>query len=178
MTTDAEPSDAELISAVRGGDTTAYGELFTRHVEAARRLARQLTSAGDVEDLVSEAFAKVLTIVQRGGGPDLAFRAYLLTAVRSLHIDSVRGAARLRPVDDFAPFDDGVPVPRHRRRGLREPGGGPRVRDAARAVAAGAVAHRGRGPEARRGRASCSACPPTPSPPSPTGPARGCARRS
>jgi RNA polymerase sigma factor (sigma-70 family) len=109
MSTDQQPSDAELISAVRGGDTTAYGELFSRHVPAARRLARQLASAGDVEDLVSEAFAKVLTIVQRGGGPDLAFRAYLLTAVRSLHIDSVRGAARLRPVDDFAPFDDGIP---------------------------------------------------------------------
>ena len=109
MSTEQQPSDAELISAVRGGDTAAYGELFSRHVEAARRLARQLTSAGDVEDLVSEAFAKVLTIVQRGGGPDLAFRAYLLTAVRSLHIDSVRGAARLRPVDDFTPFDTGVP---------------------------------------------------------------------
>jgi len=109
MTTEQQPSDAELISAVRGGDTTAYGELFARHVEAARRLARQLASAGDVEDLVSEAFAKVLTIVRRGGGPDLAFRAYLLTAVRSLHIDGVRGAKRLRPVDDFAPFDDGVP---------------------------------------------------------------------
>jgi RNA polymerase sigma factor (sigma-70 family) len=109
MTTEQQPSDAELISAVRDGDTTAYGELFSRHVEAARRLARQLTPAGDVEDLVSEAFAKVLTIVQRGGGPDLAFRAYLLTAVRSLHIDSIRGAARLKPVDDFTPFDDGVP---------------------------------------------------------------------
>ncbi len=110
MTTEQHhPSDAELISAVRDGHTTAYGELFTRHVEAARRLARQLTPAADVEDLVSEAFAKVLTIVQRGGGPDLAFRAYLLTAVRSLHIDSVRGAVKLRPVDDFAPFDDGVP---------------------------------------------------------------------
>ena len=109
MSTEQQPSDAELISAVRGGDTTAYGELFSRHVEAARRLARQLTSVGDVDDLVSEAFAKVLTIVQRGGGPDLAFRAYLLTAVRSLHIDSVRGATRLRPVDDFTPFDRGVP---------------------------------------------------------------------
>jgi RNA polymerase sigma factor (sigma-70 family) len=109
MSTDQQPSDAELISAVRRGDTTAYGELFSRHVEAARRLARQLTSGGDVDDLVSEAFAKVLTIVQRGGGPDLAFRAYLLTAVRSLHIDSVRGAARLRPVDDLTPFDNGIP---------------------------------------------------------------------
>ena len=31
--------DAELISAVRGGDVEAYGTLFERHVEAARRLA-------------------------------------------------------------------------------------------------------------------------------------------
>ncbi len=89
-TVDGPPSDAELISAVRSGDTDAYGELFTRHVEAARRLARQLVSAGDVDDLVSEAFAKVLVVLQRGGGPDLAFRAYLLTAVRRLHVDRIR----------------------------------------------------------------------------------------
>ena len=54
------PGDAELISAVRGGDVDAYGALFERHVEAARRLARQLVSAGDADDLVSEAFVKVL----------------------------------------------------------------------------------------------------------------------
>ena len=54
---DEAPGDAELISAVRAGDTDAYGELFARHVEAARRLARQLVPAGDVDDLVSEAFA-------------------------------------------------------------------------------------------------------------------------
>ena len=36
------PSDAELISRVRGGDVAAYGELFARHKDAATRLARQL----------------------------------------------------------------------------------------------------------------------------------------
>ena len=51
--------DAELISAVRGGDVSAYGLLFERHVESARRLARQL-SPSDADDLVSDAFAKVL----------------------------------------------------------------------------------------------------------------------
>jgi len=40
-----------------------------------------------VEDLVSEAFVKVLQVLQRGGGPDVAFRAYLLTAVRRLRVD-------------------------------------------------------------------------------------------
>ncbi len=103
------PGDAELIAAVRGGDNEAYGLLFERHVDAARRLARQLVPGSDADDLVSEAFAKVLTVLQRGEGPDLAFRAYLLTAVRRLHIDKVRGAARLHTTDDLSPFDPGVP---------------------------------------------------------------------
>ena len=103
------PADAELISAVRGGDVDAYGELFERHVAAARRLARQLMPPADAEDLVSEAFAKVLSLLQRGAGPDLAFRAYLLTAVRRLHVDRIRAAARVQPTDDLEPFDPGVP---------------------------------------------------------------------
>lgn len=103
------PGDAELITAVRGGDLDAYGTLFERHVEAARRLARQLVSAGDVDDLVSEAFAKVLNVLQRGGGPDLAFRAYLLTSLRRLHVDKIRAASKLTTTDDLTPFDPGVP---------------------------------------------------------------------
>jgi RNA polymerase sigma factor (sigma-70 family) len=103
------PADAELISAVRGGDTHAYGQLFERHVEAARRLARQLVAAGDVEDLVSEAFVKVLQVLQRGGGPDVAFRAYLLTAVRRLRVDRLRATSRLHTTDDMEMFDPGVP---------------------------------------------------------------------
>ena len=101
--------DAELISAVRGGDTQAYGQLFERHADAARRLARQLVSPGDVEDLVSEAFVKVLTVLQRGGGPDMAFRAYLLTAVRRLRVDRLRATSRLHTTDDMEMFDPGVP---------------------------------------------------------------------
>jgi len=103
------PGDAELISAVRGGDIDSYGELFARHVDSARRLARQLAGPADADDLVSDAFTKVLTVLQRGGGPDLAFRAYLLTAVRRLHVDKIRAGSRLRPVDDLTPFDPGLP---------------------------------------------------------------------
>jgi RNA polymerase sigma factor (sigma-70 family) len=103
------PADAELISAVRGGDVDAYGELFERHLAAARRLARQLVPPSDAEDLVSEAFAKVLSLLQRGAGPDLAFRAYLLTAVRRLHVDRIRANARVQPTDDLESFDPGVP---------------------------------------------------------------------
>ena len=103
------PSDAELISAVRGGDVDAYGTLFERHVDAARRLARQLVPPADADDLVSEAFVKVLGVLQRGGGPDLAFRAYLLTAVRRLQVDRIRAASRLHTTDDMEAFDPGVP---------------------------------------------------------------------
>lgn len=104
-----ELSDAELISSVRGGDVSAYGDLFARHRDAATRLARQLVSAPDADDLVSEAFAKVLNVLLAGGGPDVAFRAYLLTAVRRLHVDKIRLTNRAMPTDDLTQYDEGEP---------------------------------------------------------------------
>lgn len=104
-----DASDAELISRVRGGDVSAYGDLFARHRDAATRLARQLVSSADADDLVSEAFAKVLNVLLNGGGPDVAFRAYLLTAVRRLHVDKIRSTARATPTDDLTPYDAGEP---------------------------------------------------------------------
>lgn len=101
-------SDAALITAVRSGDTVAYGTLFERHRTAAERLSRQLVSGPGADDLVSEAFLKVLGVLQRGGGPDEAFRAYLLTAVRRLHIDGIRSAKRERSTDDEAELDRAV----------------------------------------------------------------------
>jgi RNA polymerase sigma factor (sigma-70 family) len=104
-----ELSDAELISSVRGGDVSAYGDLFARHRDAATRLARQLVPGPDADDLVSEAFAKVLNVLLAGGGPDVAFRAYLLTAVRRLHIDKIRSTARATPTDDLTPYENPEP---------------------------------------------------------------------
>lgn len=102
-----DASDAELISRVRGGDVSAYGDLFTRHRDAATRLARQLVNPADADDLVSEGFAKVLNVLLAGGGPDVAFRAYLLTAIRRLHVDKIRATARATPTDDLTVYDDG-----------------------------------------------------------------------
>jgi RNA polymerase sigma factor (sigma-70 family) len=103
------PSDAELIARVRGGDSHAYGQLFDRHRGAADRLARHLAPRPDADDLVAEAFTKVLGVLRSGGGPDLAFRAYLLTAVRRLHVDRVRASNRVQPSDDLAQWDPGIP---------------------------------------------------------------------
>ncbi len=95
------PSDAELIQAVRGGEIQAYGELFERHVGAARNLARHLAwSSAEADDLVSDAFAKVLDTLRAGGGPDSAFRAYLLTALRHTAYDKTRRDKRLKLADD------------------------------------------------------------------------------
>uniref|UniRef100_UPI000D71975E sigma-70 family RNA polymerase sigma factor n=1 Tax=Actinokineospora spheciospongiae TaxID=909613 RepID=UPI000D71975E len=95
------PSDAELIEAVRDGRTAAYGPLYERHVGAARNLARQLArSSVEADDLVSEAFAKVLATLRQGRGPDSAFRAYLLTALRHTAYDKTRRDRRVDLVDD------------------------------------------------------------------------------
>ncbi|HET6500694.1 MAG TPA: sigma-70 family RNA polymerase sigma factor [Amycolatopsis sp.] len=76
-------SDAELIASVRAGTLADYGVLYERHVSAAYNLARQLSwSKTESDDLVSEAFAKVLDILRAGKGPDSAFRAYLLATLR------------------------------------------------------------------------------------------------
>ncbi len=103
-----ELDDAALISAVRSGDTAAYGTLFDRHRDAATRLARQL-SPSDADDLVAESFTRVLALLQNGKGPELAFRAYLLTAVRRLHVDRVRSTTKVRPTDDDAELDRPAP---------------------------------------------------------------------
>jgi RNA polymerase sigma factor (sigma-70 family) len=93
-------SDAELITAARAGDAPAYGMLYERHAEAARRLARQIVShPADVDDVVAETFTKVLSTMKRGAGPSEAFRPYLLTAVRRIAYDRVRDQRGQVPVD-------------------------------------------------------------------------------
>jgi RNA polymerase sigma factor (sigma-70 family) len=79
------PSDADLITSVRSGEVGAYGTLYKRHVTAAHTLARKLSrSALEGDDLVSEAFTRVLDMLRADRGPDSAFRAYLLTALRNV----------------------------------------------------------------------------------------------
>jgi RNA polymerase sigma factor (sigma-70 family) len=96
------PSDAELIESVRGGTIDAYGQLYERHVSAAYNLARQLArSQAEADDLVSEAFAKVLDTLRAGRGPDSAFRAYLLTALRHTAYDKTRRDKKIDLTEDM-----------------------------------------------------------------------------
>ncbi|GAA3362619.1 sigma-70 family RNA polymerase sigma factor [Saccharopolyspora gregorii] len=95
------PSDGELIEAVRHGSTEAYGTLYERHVAAAQNMARQVSrSQAEADDLVSEAFAKVLATLRGGRGPTTAFRAYLLTALRHVAYDRTRRDRKLQLAED------------------------------------------------------------------------------
>ncbi|WP_196279421.1 sigma-70 family RNA polymerase sigma factor [Catellatospora vulcania] len=104
-------SDPQLISLVRGGDTDAYGLLYERHLESARRLARVLSSDhADADDLIADTFAKVLAVLRNGGGPDTAFRAYLLTTMRHTRYDRARRERRLELTDDLTRYETAEPV--------------------------------------------------------------------
>lgn len=96
-------SDAELIAEVRSGDSAAYGALYQRHVTSAYHLAYQLSrSRAEADDLVSEAFAKVLETLRAGRGPDSAFRAYLLTTLRHTAYDRTRSDRRVELSGDVS----------------------------------------------------------------------------
>jgi RNA polymerase sigma factor (sigma-70 family) len=104
------PSDADLIAASRSGDATAYDILYRRHAAAARSLARQLVRGqAEADDVVAETFAKILDLMRRGGGPEGAFRPYLLTAVRRAAYDRHRAERRQIVTDRLETFDPGVP---------------------------------------------------------------------
>ncbi|MDQ1105611.1 RNA polymerase sigma factor [Nocardioides zeae] len=100
-------SDADLLEQARAGAAdpeavAATAELYRRHRDVALRLAGRLCDERDVEDVVADAFARVLAQLASGGGPRSSFRAYLLTAVRHAHVDHVRRDAPLVWTDDPA----------------------------------------------------------------------------
>lgn len=107
--------DAPLIRSVRHGVVEAYGQLYERHVAAAYNLARQVArSSAEADDVVSEAFVRVLALLRVGRGPDVAFRAYLFTVLRRIAYDRTRRDRRILVGDvaDLAP-PAAVSVPFH-----------------------------------------------------------------
>src|SRR3954452_16892405 len=89
-------SDAELITSSRAGSDAAFAVLYSRHSSSARAAARSLgASRSDVDDLVAEAFTRVLSALQRGAGPEVSFRPYLMTCVRNAWYDKARKDGRV-----------------------------------------------------------------------------------
>lgn len=89
--------DAVLSSRVRAGDIAAFGELWTRHSATGRRFAVALTSQFDADDLVAEAFSRILVQLKEGKGPRDGFCRYLF---RSIHRIAIDWSRRERHLDD------------------------------------------------------------------------------
>ncbi|HEX4816025.1 MAG TPA: sigma-70 family RNA polymerase sigma factor [Nonomuraea sp.] len=109
MGVESPQSDADLLQAAREGDAAAFGLLYERHVAAAQALARQLVRGSEADDVVAEAFTKILDLVGRGRGPEVAFRTYLLTVVRRTVHDRFRVASRQLTTGEIEDYDPGVP---------------------------------------------------------------------
>ena len=86
-----ELSDAQLIKVVREGDISAFGVLYERHLQPAKRMASCLAGTPtEREDLVAEAFTRVLGMLREGRGPEDEFRPYLLVTLRNAAIRNTR----------------------------------------------------------------------------------------
>ncbi|WP_196806018.1 sigma-70 family RNA polymerase sigma factor [Terracoccus sp. 273MFTsu3.1] len=105
--------DVSLLARTREGSAEAFGELWRRHLPAAYAVAGRHRARSAPEDIVAEAAARVLALIRAGKGPDEHFRAYFLSAVRSVAIDQGRRDLRVVPTeaDDLEVLADPVDDP-------------------------------------------------------------------
>lgn len=96
----AAAPDATLLALTRDGSAEAFGELWRRHLPAAYAVANRHRGRSAPEDIVAEAAARVLALLREGRGPEESFRAYFLTAVRTVAVDQGRRDLRLVPTED------------------------------------------------------------------------------
>ena len=83
------------------GPGRSYGELYVEYAPAARGVALSMVPPDVADDIVAEAFARVLAAIRAGGGPDHAFRPYLLAAVRNLANDWIAARRRVTVIGDM-----------------------------------------------------------------------------
>ena len=102
-----ESSDAELITAARAAGARPRSVRSTSGTRAPPGPSPASTHAPAPTPRTSssDAFARVYSIVRGGGGPDVAFRAYLFTVVRRLAHSRVEAGRRVQPTDDMATFE-------------------------------------------------------------------------
>lgn len=80
-------ADQALLARYRAGDRRAFAELFERYRGAAFSFAYRYTSSQtEAQDIVSEAFTRILETMSGGKGPRVSMGHYLQSAVRSAAI--------------------------------------------------------------------------------------------
>lgn len=89
------PTDAELLTAWRGGDDDAAQQLVERHFDALCRFFRSKLG-DDVDDLIQRTFLDCVESRDRISQP--SFRAYLFSVARNRLFDHLRAAHR-RPTE-------------------------------------------------------------------------------
>lgn len=93
--------ETELLARARAGDRSAIGLLYEAHRPAALHMAQLLAGPDRAEDLLADAFARVVARFRGGGGPDTNFHGYLFAAIRNRHRDLQRRAGRESPASDL-----------------------------------------------------------------------------
>ena len=90
----AEPSDEELMLALREGELGAFDALFRRHYESVRALCARITTMPSVgEDLAQETFLRVLRHRATFRG-DARFTTWIYRIARNLCLEHIARAAR------------------------------------------------------------------------------------
>jgi len=107
---DPAPDLSDTVLGDRALGSRSYEEHYVEHAPAARRLALSMVPPDVADDIVAEAFARVLAAIRAGGGPRHAFRGYLLAAVRNLACDWLQARGRLTVVGDMDVQADDEPA--------------------------------------------------------------------
>ena len=96
----AEPSDEELMLAVRDGELRAFDALFRRHYETVRRLCARLVDATDTgDDLAQETFLRVLRHRSTFRG-DARFTTWVYRIARNACLEQIARRARDRKLGE------------------------------------------------------------------------------
>ena len=95
-----QDEDAALAVRAAGGDVTAFGLLYDRHVEAIYRYVYyRVRDDAEAEDLTSDVFMRALKAIPRYE-PRQAFLAWLYRIARNAVIDRARRGNRQVPFED------------------------------------------------------------------------------
>lgn len=109
-------SDAALLAASRTGCAASFGELYRRHEPVLRRIAGSTAPTShptEIDDLVADAFARLLAALRNGSGPADNPVPYLVVTIRNRRIAWHRRVIRDRDlverIGEHLPTDASIP---------------------------------------------------------------------
>ena len=98
-----------LVELAQQGDSTAFGEIYERHVSTVFQYAYTLLgNRSEAEDLTAEAFLRALQAIRRYRWTGRPVSAWLLTIARNLGINQLRRKKRTKEILRLVP----VTIPR------------------------------------------------------------------